>query len=157
MHKEGSCICIHPAVQVNIVQRDVKGLLPRKHILCGAQLEGNGLALSACDVREVHRAVCLHGYYARRLAAVGQADGAGADGAYVVYCDGHGELLLAAHCAGVNRAFGYEQLRLFHLLFGHVVGVGRVFAVGYGHIHGEGLLLLLPQHVEVIGFQRHGI
>jgi len=105
----------------------------------------------------MHGAVCLHGDYSRRLAAIGQADGASADGAYVVYCDGHGELLLAAHCAGVNRAFGYEQLRLFHLLLGHVVGVGRVFAVGYGNIHGERLLLLLPQHVEVIRLERDGV
>ena len=105
----------------------------------------------------MHGAVGLHGDDPRRLAAVGQAHGAGADCSNVVYGGVNGKLLLTAYSIRIYRAGGDKQLRLFHRLLGNVVGIGRVLAIGYGDMHRKALLFLLPQHIEVIRLQRHRI
>ena len=105
----------------------------------------------------MHRVVRVRGYYARRLAPVGQPHGAGAYRAYVVDGDFSGKDFLTAHGIRRNYAIRYEQLRLFNLLLRHVVRVGWIFAVGYGDIQREALLLLLAQYVEVVRPQRDGV
>ena len=93
----------------------------------------------------------------RRLAAVAQPHRPSPDRTDVVYGNRNGKLLLAAHRLRLHLAGGNEQLRLFHLLPGRLVGVGRGLAVGYGYIHGEGLAGLLARHVQIVRPQLHRV
>ena len=101
--------------------------------------------------------VGLRRYDPRRLAAVAQPHRPSPDRADVVYGNRNGKRLLAAHRLRLHLAGRYEQLRLFYLLPGDFIGVGRGLAVGYGHIYGEGLAGLLARHVQIVRPQLHRI
>ena len=154
MHKEVPCIGIYAAVQVNVVQHDIKGLLAIKYVFCSFQLEGSRLAVPAGDIREVHGAVGLHGNDARRLAAVGQAHGAGADCANVIDGDRYGKLLLTSYNVRAYRAGRDKQLRLFDfLLWQRRIGVGRIVPICNGHMDGKRLLGLRAEYIQIIGLE----
>ena len=146
---------VYPAVKIDVIQSYEKRPAPRYYVLCGPHFERGLGAFAGGYVIEQYGVVGVVGQYALGFAAVCKPDASCAYAAYVVYFDIHGKLPIPADGIGRYLAGGYEKLRLFGCLFG--VGVLGLFAVCNRHEHGEALLLLLPQHVEVVRLQRDGI